>query len=116
MAPDGWSMIGGVKSITRRKIALLYNDILKYRPEVNLLMVLSETPDKYILRWPEGEHELLRPLIELLGDNKFIGPNAVESGFHIAIIEFKSRYYWKVNRLVSESGVFISWKTLSSSL
>ena len=93
---------------------MAYKEILAYRPEVELLMVTSETPNKYILRWPEGKHELLTPLIKLLGSNKFIGPNAVDSGFHISIVEFESQYYWPVNRMINQSGVFISWTGLQN--
>ena len=91
---------------------MAYTEILAYRPKVDLLMVVCNVPDKYILRWPEGRHELLRPLIQLLGGNDFLGPNAVQSGFHMAIVEFEHKYYWPVNKLMSESGVFISWDNL----
>ena len=93
--------------------AMAYNEILAYRPEVELLMVVSNVADKYILRWPEGRHELLHPLTQLLGDTDFIGPNAAQSGFHMSIVEFEYKYYWQVNKLVNEIGVFISWDNLN---
>ncbi len=95
------------------EMVTMYSKIINYRPELDILMVVSPTPDKYILRWPEHRHELVMPICDLLGGMEMFREVHIDNGFHIAIIEFAEEFYWRVNTLINEIGVFIQWNHLT---
>ncbi len=90
-----------------------FSDILEYKPELDVLMIVGEVEDKYVLRWPQDRHELILPLCTLLGTTDFIIGVGVSGGFHLAVIQFDEPMYWKVNTLINKIGEFIQWSKLT---